>query len=370
MRIFLLALCTLFLCVSTSVGATGLRYATGFTVEKRDGVTLIRVKRPWLGAAAEFFYLLKKPGQKTPPGYEQYQVVEVPVRRVVALSTTVIGFLDRLDVADSLIGFSDPRRICTPAVARRAEEGTMATVGDGSNLQVEKLLALSPDLIFTFATGSFRDTHPKLIEAGLPVALVGEYMEEHPLGRAEWIKYIGLFFDREAEAEKVFSAVEARYNALVRTVAESGDDSRPTTFTGTPFHGQWHVAGGRSYVARLLADAGAGYLWKTSDWRGAKPVDVEVVFARALNADKWLNPGVWKSLRQGRAADPRFARFSSLQHGELYNNNRRVNAFGSNDYWESGVVAPDLVLADLVRIFHPQLLPDHKLYYYMRLPEK
>ncbi len=317
MRIFLLALCTLFLCVSTSVGATGLRYATGFTVEKRDGVTLIRVKRPWLGAAAEFFYLLKKPGQKTPPGYEQYQVVEVPV-----------------------------------------------------NLQVEKLLALSPDLIFTFATGSFRDTHPKLIEAGLPVALVGEYMEEHPLGRAEWIKYIGLFFDREAEAEKVFSAVEARYNALVRTVAESGDDSRPTTFTGTPFHGQWHVAGGRSYVARLLADAGAGYLWKTSDWRGAKPVDVEVVFARALNADKWLNPGVWKSLRQGRAADPRFARFSSLQHGELYNNNRRVNAFGSNDYWESGVVAPDLVLADLVRIFHPQLLPDHKLYYYMRLPEK
>lgn len=268
------------------------------------------------------------------------------------------------------MGLSAPSRVNSEFVLRAVKEGRVAMVGEGSNLRVEKVLSLSPEIVFTFAAGSFRDSHPKLLEAGLKVGLVAEYMENHPLGWAEWIKYFGLFVGKEVQAEKIFNEVEQRYNSLAEKVAALPEADRPAVITGAPFNGEWYVAGGKSFLAHLFSDAGADYLWKDSSYGGAKPVDVEMIFARGQNADFWFNPGSWKSVADGRAVDMRFQHFKAMEERQIYNNNRRGNASGGNDYWESGVIAPDVILADMVSIFHPGLVPDHELYYYTRLPEK
>ena len=190
-------------------------------------------------------------------------------------------------------------------------------------------------------------------------------MESHPLGRAEWIKFLGLFTGREKEAEEIFTALEKRYLSLA--ALSNNVKYRPTVVRGTPFSGRWYVAGGKSYVGTFLHDAGADYIFKETQFTGSRPMDIELVYERGQAAEFWVNCGVWQNLDQARRADPRFAAFKSLQDGRVYNNNLRVNEQGGNDYWESGVMAPDLVLADMIHIFHPELLPDHQFVYYTQL---
>lgn len=341
------------------------RYARGFSVECSDGVTVVRVHNPWPGAKTGFCYQLIPRGAKTPPGNEQCQQVEIPVRTLVSLSSTHLAFLDALGLVDRLRGFSDTNRVFTPSVREAIRRGDIQSVGRGSNLRVESILDLNPDLIITYGTGSFRDAHPKLLEAGLKVAINAEYMEAHPLGRAEWLKFIALFFNKSQEAEQLFNLIEKRYLQL----ASLGNSvrKRPTVLTNTPFAGRWHVARGDSYVARLLADAGADYIWKDLEGTGSLPIDIEMVYDRGRSAEFWVNTGTWTSLAQAVSSAPRMADFVSVRSGRLYNRNKRITQDGANDFWESGTMRPDLILADLIHIFHPGLLPDHELYYYQRL---
>jgi iron complex transport system substrate-binding protein len=202
--------------------------------------------------------------------------------------------------------------------------------------------------------------------------LVPSFLESSPLGRAEWIVVTGLLVGRFDEAVSRFQEVERGYQALAARVAETRDASRPgkTVVTGGPWDDIWYVPGGRSYAARFLADAGARYLWADDDSTGAMPLDIETVYEVAVDADLWLYPSSWRSLAEIAEADERLADFRSFQLGEVYGNDRRTNEFGGNDFWESGVARPDLVLADLVKIFHPEMLPEHELVYHRRLPQK
>lgn len=341
------------------------RYSKNFTIEKQGEISIVTVRNPWRGSTASFRYLLKPRGHSTPPGFADCQVVEVPVQRSIVLSTTFLAIMDQLGTVDTMVGFGDLDRVHTKSVLKAAKADRIIEVGDGSNLQVETVLDLQPEIIFTFAGGGFRDVHPKLLEAGLQVAVCAEYMETHPLGRSEWIKFFALFFGKEKEAEKIFSDLEQRYlglTALTRNVKD-----RPSVVTNTPFQGRWYASGGQSYVGKFLADAGADFIWGHTSHIGSIPMDIEFVYDRGRDAQVWLNTGTWKSLAEAHQADPRLADFASLKAGRLYNNNKRINKGGGNDFWESGMMAPDVILADLIRILHPELLPDHELYYYQHL---
>jgi iron complex transport system substrate-binding protein len=345
--------------------AVDIRYSKNFSVEQKDGVTLVSVRHPRPGAGTDFHYLLKPRGSVTPKGFAGCQVVEVPVKRSVVLSTTFVAFMDRLGTIDTMVGFADLQRLHNQAVHRAAKAGRIVEVGQGPNLRIETILDLQPEMIFTFASGGFYDVHPKLFEAGFKVAVCAEYMESHPLGRAEWIKFFALFFGREKEALKIFSVLEQRYQHLAAIAAKA--KIRPSVVTNAPFQGRWHVSGGKSYMGRFLADAGAEYIWAHTGHTGSIPMDVELVYARGVEAEYWLNTSVWQSLNDANQADPRLKGFKALKAKRLYNNNRRVNKDGGNDFWESGMMAPDVILADLIRIFHPELLPEHELYYYQLL---
>ncbi len=342
-----------------------IRYSHNFQMSYRGKVVLITVSNPWRDAGEDFHYLLKPRGTATPAGYKGYQVVEVPVRRMVVLSPTYLAFIEQLGLVDKLKGFSDLARVYSKTIRRAARAGKIKNVGRGPNLRVEDVLDLKPDIIFTYATGGFRDAHPKLLEAGLKVGVCAEYMESHPLGRAEWIKFFALFFNKGAEAEHLFNALESRYLRLASLARKV--KKRPTVITNTPFSGHWYVAGGNSFVARFIQDAGGDYIWQDIQRSGSIPMDIELVYNRGLRAEFWLNTGVWTSLTQARSTAPRLTDFASLRAGKLFNNNRRVNAAGGNDFWESGIMRPDVILADIIRILHPNLLPHHKLYYYRQL---
>lgn len=361
----MIALIILF--VATAVPADSPRYATGFTFEQMDDYTLVSVTRPWQGAtdADARQYVLYERGSNPPAGHDEALAVEVPVRSAVTMSTTFLPHFEKLGVLEALIGHDSLSWIYSPAVRDRARRGRIAEVGSGSMVDIELLLELAPDVIFTNSYGGEWDTHPYLDRAGLPTVISGDWVEEAPLGRAEWILFTGLFFDRLAEAERLFEEVEAEYLRLAEVAASA--ESRPTVMINAPYQGTWSISGGESYAARFIRDAGGNYLWSDDTTTGALFLDFETVFAEAADAEIWINPGPWTSLADGRAEDSRFTRFAAFENGEVYNSNRRVSESGGIDYFESGASNPHIVLADLIRIFHPDLLPEGDLYYYRKL---
>jgi iron complex transport system substrate-binding protein len=340
--------------------------SVGWTIEYFNNYKLITVLNPWRNADVQFRYVLVQCGTPPPAEVGDAQVIEVPVKTIVTMSTTQLPHLNTLGLLDRLVGVDSFQYINTPAVVELVEADKLVEIGSGAEVNVELAIDLEPDLIMTYAVGSPEsDSHPKLIEAGLKVALNSEYMETSPLGRTEWIKFTGAFFNQEAAATQAYADLAERYAAMAALTRDVSE--RPTVFTGAPFRGTWYMPGGKSYVAQLLADAGADYLWAEDDSTGSQQLSFEEVFERAQGADYWLNTSSWQSLADALAADERFAQFSAFQTGNVFNNNARLNPNGGNDYWETGVTNPDLVLADLIRILHPELLPDHELFFYQQL---
>ncbi|MGF1520224.1 MAG: ABC transporter substrate-binding protein [Nodosilinea sp.] len=343
-----------------------LDYATGFSVEYHRHYKLVTVHSPWKDADTEFRYVLVQCGAPVPSGIEPAQVIEVPVRQVVALSTTHLPHLDVLGEVEALVGVDQFDTVNTASVRQKIDQGDLQEFSSGGTAYMERLLEAEPDLVMAFATGNETDSYRRLMQAGVPVAIVAEYLESSPLGRAEWLKFTALFFNREAEAEQVFGTIAEDYNALVQMTQEL--EQRPTVFTGFSYDGTWYMPGGKSYAAQLLRDAGATYLWADIDQAGSLPLDFEAVYNRAARADFWVNVSQdWFSKGDAIAADPRYGQFLALQSGHVFNNNARLNATGGNDYWEGGLINPHLVLADLIKIVHPELLPDHELVYYQPL---
>lgn len=342
-------------------------YATGFVVDYHAHYKVVTVTDPWQNANRTFQYVLVQCGTPAPTDFPQAQVIEVPVTNVVALSTTHLPHLVSLGQLESLAGVSEFETVNSPEVREKIKNGSLQAFRSGTALDLERLLVSAPELVMSFASGDPEiDSYQRLIAAGIPVAIVSEYREESPLGRAEWLKFTALFFNQEARAQTRFEEIATAYNAMKKRTAAVSD--RPTVFSGFSYEGTWYMPGGNSYPAKILADAGADYLWADVDSDGSLPLDFEAVFERAKNADYWVNMSQdWIEKGDVIAADPRYEKLRALQQNKTYNNNMQLNETGGNDYWESGLVNPDVILADLIKVFHPSLLPDHELVYYQPL---
>jgi iron complex transport system substrate-binding protein len=343
-----------------------LTHTTGFMVEYHNSYKVITIATPWPGATDAQQYVLVQCGAPMPTGFDSSQIIEVPVQHIATMSTSYLPFLDVYGLLDRLVAVDDVTYVNNPAVLAMAEAGDLAQIGYGAGVNVEQLLELAPDLVMTYGSGSPEyDAHPVLLNAGLQVAVNAEWLETSPLGRAEWGKFIALFFNQEAVAESYFADTVARYEALQAQAAAVAE--KPTVLTDSAYQGSWYVAGGRSFTAQLLVDAGATYLWADDESTGSIPVAFEAIFDKAADADFWLNVGFVNSLAELQAADERYTDFAAFQNGNVWNNNKRQNANGGNDYYESAVAQPDAVLADLIAIFHPALMPDHAFVYFQQL---
>ncbi len=346
------------------------RYARRFRVEYHRHYKLVTITEPWQGAEHGLRYLLVQCGTPRPEGFGDATVIEIPAPTVITTSTTELPHMVRLGLVDRLLGHDEFDYVSSPEVRHRIDAGGMIEIGQAPAINVELVLEAAPDLLLA---DSFGDPEAGLLgrlrALRVPVALVPSFLETTALGRAEWIAYTALFFNRERRAREAFAEVEERYAKLAETVRSSLGDARPTVFTGAPIGEVWHVPGGRSFFSLLLADAGARYLWADDTATGSLPLHLESVYERALEADVWLHPGAMASLGELRAFDQRFAEVAAFRRGRVYSNDARRNAEGGNDYWETGTARPDLVLADLIEIFHPGLLDNHQLIFHRRLEQ-
>lgn len=342
------------------------RYSEKFSVTYFNHYKIVEML-PWAGAEEPMVYLLVQCGTPVPSEYQDLTTIEIPVQRFVSMSTTILPYLETQGVLDRLVGIDTAMYVSSEAVLARVAAGETAEVGGGGmgSINAEALLAVDADLVMAqqyFAGGT---TLSELQAVGVPAVLNADYTDTSPLGQAEWGKYIALFFNTEAQANAVFDGVAERYEALRALTANV--ETRPTTIAASPFSGTWYMPAGSSTVAQLLADAGADFLF--SDLEGTSvPLDIEVVLERGAEAEFWVNANqFWTTQADMLNEDARFAQFRAVTLGNVWNNNARMNANGGNDYFESGVANPDLILADLVAIFHPDLMPDHTFVYYRRL---
>ena len=341
------------------------RYAQGFNVYRSGSLTIAEVNRPFPGATeADTKYYVLYPREQAAPSVEGAdQVIGVPVERFVSMSTTFLAHLEKIGSPELVTAVDSLAYVYSPTYESRSD--AILEVGSGPGVDVEQLLVLDPGVILVNSFGGEFDAAPTLERAELPVVVSGDWLENTPLGRAEWFVFTALFADKAEEAAGLMSDIADEYERLA--LLGRGAADQPLVLINAPFQGTWSIAGGQSYAAQLIRDAGGDYVYGDTDTTGALFYDLETVFAEAGQADIWINPGQWTSLQQAAAEDSRFAEFRAFELETIYNNNARVAAGGGIDYFESGAVNPHVVLQDLIAIFHPELLPDHDLFYYQRL---
>ena len=348
--------------------------AANFTVSYHDHYKVIRVANAFDGAPA-FEYVLAQCGAPMPPAgdfADSAQFIQVPAGDLITLSTTQLPALTQLDLLDKLVAVDSGYYISTPQVRDRIEAREVAEIGFGSEVNIELALELSPDLVLSYGFNPDTDAHPVLLEAGIFTALDASWREPSPLGRAEWLKFAALFYNQEARAEDIYADMRAQYVALAALAETAPAETRPRLLLNSflDYADAWYIPGADTYVGQLMRAAGADLLLSPADSAASQPYSFEAVYAAALDADVWLLETYGVTTAEDLLAlDSRFGDFAAVQSGAVWNNNRDENPNGGNNYYEWGVANPQLALADLVAIFHPQLLPAHEFRFYRRLSE-
>lgn len=340
------------------------QYASGFDILGAEGwqSTVIRVRNPWQGAKeVEMAYFIARNGEKPPRDFRG-GVIRAGAERIVCMSSTYIAMLDALGQVGRVVGVSGMEYISNPHVLARRDE-----IKDvGAEINYESIVGLKPDLVLLYGVSdALAATTDKMNELGIPYMYVGDYLEESPLGKAEWMVVLSELTDCRAAGERVFGAVPERYDALKRLV--SGVTRRPAVMLNTPWNDSWMMPSVNNFVVRLIRDAGGDYIYPKNTSHSSVAIGLETAYGLIRKADVWLNTGRVTSLAELLAVDEKFSDAKAVREKKVYNNNLRLTPGGGNDYWESGCVRPDVVLRDLIRILHPELLEEGDLYYYRHL---
>ena len=337
-------------------------YATGFRVVGAEGKqsSIIRVTNPWQSANdVETMLFIARGGEKAPDGFRG-QVLQGDAKRVVCMSSSHIAMLDAIGAVESVVGVSGKNFITNPYVV--AHQRTIADVGYDGNMNFELLVAQQPDIVLLYGVTGACTMESKLDELGIPYIYVGEYVEEDPLGKAEWLIALAEIVGLRQQGQTYFSELPQRYEQL-KSMAASAHTPAPKVMLNTPYADSWFMPSTTSYMARLIADAGGDYIYKRNTSNHSLPIDMEDAALLTTQADVWINVGNVNSVADLCRQFPKFAQMPCVQCGEVYNCDKRRVTGGGNDYWESGVVHPDVILRDLIKIFHPELVSEEFVYY-------
>lgn len=338
-------------------------YATGFKIlgAKNAQSTLIQVSNPWQGAKdVTMSYFISRNGELPPTGFTG-PTIPAGAQHIVCMSSSYIAMLDALGQVDRIVAVSGINYIANPYILAHKD-----SIKDmGPEINYELLLGLKPDVVLLYGIGDAQTAvTDKLKELAIPYMYVGEYLEESPLGKAEWLVALSELTDSRDKGIDVFREIPKRYQTLKDLTASV--EQRPTVMFNTPWNDSWVMPSTQSYMAQLVTDAGADYIYKENTSNSSAPIGLETAYGLIQKADYWINVGMASTLDELKAVNPKFTDAKSVREKTAYNNNLRLTATGGNDYWESAVVRPDIVLRDLIHIFHPELVSD-SLYYYRHL---
>lgn len=334
---------------------TSVEYAKGFAIFHYPDYTKVVVFNPWeKGKLLASFELVKKNPQKG-------QIL-VPLNNVAIFSATQLDAMRKLGLLDKVMGVSDVKYLKNEEILKRYAEKKVTELAQNGDFFVEKILETAPHALF-YSPFNAQQKMPAVLSSITAIPFL-DYMEPSPLGRAEWIKFTAAFFGKEKQADSIFNQIKTQYLKLKELAAHV--KYRPTVFSGKYYDGQWYVPGGDSYFARIFKDAGGDYLWKDVPRQASFPLDFEAVFKRAQNADFWRITGTFgvnPSYTELADENHLFTKFRAFQkHHIIYCNPEKTA------YFETSPLAPQILLADFIKAFHPELLPGYQPGYYKILP--
>src|SRR5688572_19344124 len=338
---------------------THLEFARNFSVTYHNSYKLVTVRRPSDGNATEKYVLVQcgAPGPELEGDLSNAPIISIPITSLFSSASAHMPLLVDLGHEEVLTGIAQARYVTTEAVMKRIQEGRVKEYAANNVIDTELVILNAPSVLMS--SGGYPEAYAALRKAGVPVVTSVEWQESSALARAEWLKFMALFLNEERKAGDQFNVIRDRYMKLKERASEIPEENRPRIMTGSVYRGMFDISGGASYVAGLISDAGGVYVWADNRATGGTSVDMESQLARATDADIWINGGDWKSLKQMLDEEERYKQFKAFQNRRVWLYNRFVNASGGYDYWSRGVTRPDLILADLIKIFHPELAKDH-----------
>lgn len=341
------------------------KFSQNFIIQGNDNSNdiLISVFNPWQGASGVSSRVLVVRDSVAPENFEG-QILNDKANRIVCMSSTHIAMLEELDALNKIVGVSGKQYISNSKL--QASSQFIVDVGYEGNMDYEALLAVQPDLILLFSVNGASSMEPKLKELGIPFLYIGDYVEEDPLGKAEWIIPIAEVIGEREKGILKFNEIVSRYNnvkSLVDNLDNSEISTNPKVMVNAPFADSWFMPSSKSYVARMIKDAGGDYIYKKNTGTTSLPIDMEEALKLVSEADFWINIGSVNSIEEVKNTFPKFINSLCIIDGRLYNNNKITSPGGGNDCYESGVVNPDLILRDMIKIFYPQLVDEDFVYY-------
>ena len=344
-----------------------IKYAKGFSIEEFSGYSIVKVHKPWPNSDLDLTYLLAKKDAEIPEKLHYDQKVEVPVEKIVVTSTTHIPALEALQVEDKLTGFPGLDYISSENTRELINSGKIKELGKNENINTEVLIDLQPDVVIGFAIDGNNKTFENIQKTGIPVVFNADWVEEDPLGKAEWIKFIGAFFNKTNQATAIFKQIESDY-LEARELAKTAKN-QPDVISGSMYKDQWYMPYGNSWQARFIANANANYLYKETDGSGSLALSFENVLEKAQNADFWISTGQFTSYTQLLNESRHYEQFKAVKEKKVYSVSLEKGETGGVLYFELGPQRPDLILKDLISIFHPDLLPNYKRAFFKALKE-
>lgn len=341
------------------------KYAKGFDIQVFDSYKKLIIKSPYPGVKNYQEFILITANKNHGERFDNIRAITVPLHEIVATSTTHIPMLELLNEETSLIGFPNTDYISSPKTRRLIAEGSIKEIGNEQSFNTEILISLQPDAVIGFTMGDTSKMYDLIEKNGIPVIFNGEWLEETPLGRAEWIKFFGAIFDKDKAADSIFKVIETEYDRAKEKAKRA--KNKPTVLTGVLYKDKWSLPAGGSFMAQLLEDANTNYLWKETKGQGSLVLSFESVFSKAKNVDFWIGSGYFTSLEDLGNANDHYKEFKPFKDKKVYTFSKKRGVNDGVLYFELAPVQPHIVLQDLIKVTHPEILPDYEPFFLERV---
>ena len=292
-------------------------------------------------------------------------IIITPIEKIVVTSTTHLPALELLEEEETLVGFPGTHYISSGSIRNRIDNNKVRELGKNEGINTEVLLELNPDLVVGFGIDGGNRSLEIIKKSGVPVIFNGDWVEHSPLAKAEWIKFFGVLYNKEKKADSIFNHIEKDYLATKQLALNA--TTKPSVLSGAMHNDIWYLPNGNSTEAQLLIDANVNYLWNDSEGKGSLQLNFESVFIKARDAAIWLNPSNYSSLDALKNGNENHAMFDAFKNKNVYSFTNTTGKTGGVLYYELGMARPDLVLKDLIKICHPNLLQDYKPFFFKPL---
>lgn len=341
------------------------KYAQGFDIQIFNDFSVISIYVPNSDKKVKKNYYIFSAQQQIPDSLQNETIIKVPISKLVAGSTSHIPMLEILNGEHCLIGFPNPQYISSEKTVKRIADGFVKNVGNEQQLNTELLFQLHPDILMVSAFEKPTKENHLLEKSGIIILENSDWLEQDPLGRAEWIKVFGILLGKYHEADSIFNEIAAHYQQLKNQNLNTTHN--PKVLTGSLFQDIWYTPAGESYLANLITDAHGDYVWSDTKGNGSLSLSPENVLVRAKNAAIWILPGTVTSYEELHKQHPIYQKFDAFQHHNIYTNAHLKGKNGGLIYYELSPLRPDWLLEDLIHIFHPTIKDTTALHFFAPL---